>query len=169
MARVSSVLLFLVFFTAPASFAQRAAVPAQALDDNLGQAETATSCKKPVSPSIPEPAISKRLERQLNGDMRRYFEELGRFALCIRTEYRAAKAGNAPETELLRLVAANNAAVKEVEELAAIYEERIGPITELVSAPPRPGDPWAGRPWPGTDPYRFPSYVQSPTSIANGQ
>jgi hypothetical protein len=30
-------------------------------------------------------------------------------------------------------------------------------------------DPWAGRPWSGTDPDRFPSYVQSPPGMMNSQ
>ena len=150
-----------VLIAAPASFAQRAGAPGQVTDYSLIEVETAAGCSMPVSPSIPDQEFSRRQERQLNRGMRRFIKEFGQYVGCMQTEYGVARAENAPEPELMGLVAASNAAVREVEALVAVYEERIGPITEVV--PPqrrRPSsgqrDPWAGRPWPQTDPHRFP-------------
>jgi hypothetical protein len=134
----------------------------------------ATNCDAPLAPSIPDQDLSKRQERQLNRDVLRFFERSQQYVVCVQNLYKAAKADNASESRLLELVAANDSAVKKVDGVAAIYEERIGPITELVqrrrvanSASGR-RDPWAGRPWPGTDPYRFPPPLVVPPAFSNG-
>jgi len=156
-----------VLIAARASFAQGVGAPGQVTDDSLIQAETAAGCGMPISPSIPDQEFSRRQERKVKRGMRRYINEFGRYVVCMRTEYGVAKAENAPEPELAGLVAASNEAVREVEALVAVYEERIGPISEVAppgTRGPSPGqrDPWAGRPWPQTDPNRFPSSTVIP-------
>ena len=144
-----------VLGAAPASFAQPAG---------------AANCDKPISPSIPEQGISKRLERQLKREMREFLGETGVYLACVRDAYRVGAADNAPESRLLGLIGENNATVKQVDELAAIYEERIGPIEDVVPrSRSRSGqrDPWAGRPWSGTDPNRFPPPLVMPPGLAN--
>jgi hypothetical protein len=167
-----AVLGLCVLIAAPASFAQRAGGGGPITLYDFRQAETEPSCLKPISPAIPEQDISKRIERQVKRDMREYLDETGYYIACVRTAVQVGEANDAPESHLLELVAENNTAVKEVEELAAIYEVRIGPITDLppsrAAASNRKRDPWgADRPWPGTDPDRFPRPLVAPPGMEN--
>jgi hypothetical protein len=124
-----------VLIAAPASFAQKAGTHGQITPYDNRQADTAPSCNRPISPSIPEQDISNRLERQIKREMREFLDETADYLACVRTAFRVGEANGAPESELLGLIDDNNATVKHVDELGAIYEERIGPITNVL--PPK--------------------------------
>ena len=64
--------------------------------------------------------------------MREYLDETANYLACVRAAFLVGEANDAPESQLLGLVDANNTAVKQVDELAAIYEERIGPIKKVL-------------------------------------
>lgn len=146
-----------VLIAAPASFAQRAGASGPITLYDYRQAETPPSCNKPISPSIPEQDISKRFKRQLKRDMREYFAETASYLACVRASFLVGEANDALESELLGLIDDNNATVKQVDELAATYEERIGPIRQVLPrarvaySGPRPGFSTPAQPAPGYD------------------
>jgi hypothetical protein len=140
-----------VLIAAPASFAQRAGAPGTVIDYDYSQpaivyddsqAETVQSCSKPISPFIPDEDISKRVKRQITRDMREFLDETGKYIACVRAAFVVGKANDVPDSQLLGLVDENNATVEAIDELAAVYEERIGPIKNLLPrAQPRFGAP----------------------------
>jgi hypothetical protein len=150
-----AVLGLCVLFAAPASFAQRAGALGPITLYDYRQAETAPSCTKAIAPSIPEQDISKRFERQVKRDMRAFLDETVNYLACVRAAFRVGEANDAPDSQLLRLIDENNATVKQVDELAAIYEERIGPIRNVLlrarvaNSPVRPGFSTPSQPAPG--------------------
>jgi hypothetical protein len=169
---LSSLLLLLSVLAAPASFAQQAGATGPVTDSRLVPSEPEADCSRPISPAIPEQDISRRLERQLDREMREFFDAAGTYLACVRAAYWLGEADNAPESELLGRVEEHNAAVKEVDELAALYEERIGPISKVLprrrvaSANARHGiGAMPGPTWAGTDTGRFPSYVEPPPGM----
>ena len=55
------------------------------------------------------------------------------------------------------------------ESVIALADQTGPPIRRVYYSRRTHGDPWAGRPWSGTDPDRFPSYVQPPPGLTTSQ
>ena len=55
------------------------------------------------------------------------------------------------------------------ESVIALADQTGPPIRRVYYSRRTHGDPWAGRPWPGTDPDRFPAAVQPPPGLLSSQ
>jgi hypothetical protein len=91
------------------------------------------SCDQPSVVSIPDGALSRHQAIRLQRHMYRYLVGIEEYSACVKNEYRAAMADGAPATELRALVTEHNETIAESKQLVAAYEARLGPVEELAA------------------------------------
>lgn len=99
-------------------------------------------CARPQVPDIPDGELSRGDAESAKTQVARYLGAMSDYVSCMQVKSEHAKSTNAPPEELSQLAADRSAAVREMEERRAIYQERFGPIkpsapcSRMVVLPP---------------------------------
>lgn len=99
----------------------------------LASSVPALACEIPSLIQIPldESATTNR-KTLIQIDMIGYLSGISSYVDCLREDYEAARAEDAPSSHLTLIAARNNAARAEIEAMQKLYTSSIGPIEELA-------------------------------------
>ena len=91
----------------------------------------AFACELPTLPILPRVDIASELDARLVRDTQEYVDGIEAYVECIRAELESLQTGGFTTGRQL-LVARNNAAVAEAEQVRSLFIDRVGPIESLA-------------------------------------